>query len=123
MHKLIGWVQILRDRIYPIDPKSDVSDPEATTVIVPPGRYPVYRNNDVTYWIMKGHINLRGFERLGDGMFALHVTDTPSDIEVTFSSKWMGPEEFAEFRKEAVCGDGPQGRMMFMWVDNEREFW
>jgi hypothetical protein len=109
----IGTVEILRVRIYPVDPEQDVADILATSAVVDPGEYPVYREGDTTYWMMTGKVNKRGFERLGDGMFAINGHDEASDTEVTFPSKRLGPDEFADLLADAVCVDGPEQRLVF----------
>lgn len=109
----IGTVQILRTRIYNIDPEARADDVNATTVVVEPGEYPVYRRGDTTYWMLAGHLNKRGFERLGDGLFAINPGDESSDDEVVFPSKQLGPQEFADLLTDPVCLDGPEQRLVF----------
>lgn len=109
----VGSVQILRTRIYTIDPEAGLGDVTATTAVVEPGEYPVYRRGDTTYWMLTGYLNKRGFERLGDGMFAINNSDEASDDEVTFPSKQLGPQEFADLLVDPVCLDGPEQRLVF----------
>lgn len=109
----IGTVQILRLRIYTIDPDADVCDPNATTAVVEPGEYPVYRAGDTTWWMMTGHVNKRGFERLGDGLFAINNFDEASEQEVRFPSKRFGPQEFADLLACPECVEGPAQRLVF----------
>jgi hypothetical protein len=113
MTQKVGSVRILRTRIYCIDPEQDVSDIAATTAVVEPGEYPVYRDGDTTFWMLSGHVNARGFERLGDGMFAIQPGDAATDTEVRFPSKRLGPEEFADLLADPVCVDGPDQRLVF----------
>lgn len=109
----IGTVRILRERIYTIDPEARWDDVNATTVVVEPGEYPVYRRGDTTYWMLTGHLNTRGFERLGDGLFAINGGHEASEDEVTFPSKRLGPHEFADLLADPVCLDGPEQRLVF----------
>jgi hypothetical protein len=109
----IGTVELLQLRILPLDAEMG-HDPRATTVYVDPGTFDVYRRFDVTYWMLKGFINKRGFEKLGDGLFAMHGSDGPSDVEVVFPSKGFGPEEFDDFLSEPICQEGaPAQRYRF----------
>lgn len=100
----IGTVEILRQRIYNLDAESH--DEMATTVIVEPGVYDLYSDGMATFWMMRGHINRRGVERLGDGLFAMRSGDTPSDIEVVFPSKRFGPNEWADLLAEPSFTEG-----------------
>ncbi len=53
----VGAVEILADRIYPLDPlRSDLGP--STEVVVPPGTYPWYRKGDSYCWLMRGRINV-----------------------------------------------------------------
>ena len=100
----IGTIDIIGpDRVYPIDPQS--SD-QATTVCVPPGQYPLYRDGLSTYWVMSGRVNTGRVHRLGDGVFSMSDVDRPEGPEVTFLSRVFGPDEWAEFIDEPVCTEG-----------------
>ena len=112
-HEQIGTVEITQLRIYPIDAYADMNSHETTTVVVDAGEYPVYRNMDAVYWMMTGRVNLRGSEKLGDGLYALHQGDARSPIEVRFPSAMYGPDEFAELLADPVCVDGPSQRLRF----------
>lgn len=109
----VGTVEILRVRIYPIDPEQDVSDINATTAVVEPGEYPVYRESGATWWMLDGYVNKRGFERLGDGLFAINPGDEPTEESVRFPSRRIGPDEFADLLADPVCVDGPEQRLVF----------
>ena len=91
----IGTVEITRERIYRLDPAGRDGDPLATTVVVRPGTYPVYRDGLSRYWQMTGTVNHLHY-RMGDGMFAMNSGDVPSEDEVTFYSMRLGPDEWAE---------------------------
>lgn len=113
----IGSVRVLATRVYTIDPEQDVTNALATTAIVEPGEYPVYRDGDTTYWMLTGHVNKRGFERLGDGLFAINAGDEASEEEVRFPSKRFGPDEFADLLADPVCVEGPAQRLVFTLED------
>lgn len=92
----VGTVEITRDRIYTLDPWLPEHVREtASTVIVKPGTYPVYRDGLSTYWRMTGVLNHRHY-RMGDGIFAMNSADVPSDDDVVFYSMRYGPDEWAE---------------------------
>lgn len=91
----VGMVTLKVLRIYPLDPYTE--DPLRTTVIVQPGSYPLYRNElGGRLWLMDGHINKRGFFRLGDGVSEVYQSDVASEIPVTFPSRVFGPDEWLE---------------------------
>ncbi len=102
---LIGTVEVLKARIYPLDP--EMGDEQlATTVFVDVGVYPLYQHIDAYYWMMTGRINSRGFTKMGDGLFAMSDGDAPAGPEVTFPSPRFGPEQWANFTAEPVCVEG-----------------
>lgn len=88
----IGEIEILKARIYNLD--AECHCPTQSTVVVQPGRYPLFSDGLTTYWVMSGKLNMRGPWRMGDGMFAMHDGDVLSDIEVTFPSKRFGSDEW-----------------------------
>ena len=92
----IGEVEITRDRVYRLDPQTGEGDTLASTVLVPPGTYPVFRDGLSHYWQMTGVLNHNSY-RIGDGMFGLNPSgDVPSEDEVVFYSRRYGPDEWAE---------------------------
>jgi hypothetical protein len=101
----VGTVEILKARVYPLDPEMN-DQPLATTVVVDVGTYPLYRHIDAYYWMMTGRINSRGFTKMGDGLFAINDGDAPAGPEVTFPSPRFGPEQWADFIAEPVCTEG-----------------
>lgn len=105
MTKLIGTVEILKVRIYPLDAESD--DPHGSEVVVEPGRYELYRDGWAIFWVMRGMLDRRGIRRMGDGMFVMQASDSPSDVEVVFPSRRFGPDEWAKLltSPEFVPGD------------------
>lgn len=111
----IGEIEILARRVYRLD--AEATDPHATTVVVEPGRYPIYRDGFSTFWSMQGNLNRSGFWRMGDGMFGVHAGDEPSDIEVTFPSKRFGEDEWAELLAgpEFAEGQSTQRLRVHLW--------
>lgn len=107
----VGTVEVLRLRIYPIDPFSKLRT-VCTEVVVEPGTFPVYRKYDAFRWIMRGRINERN-EKIGDGLFNMHSGDVPTGLEVQFPSPAYGPEQFAEFLADSLCQPGPDQRLRF----------
>lgn len=107
----VGTVEILRSRVYPIDP-NNIDGVLRSEVFVEPGKYPVYRKFDAYVWMMTGQLNERQ-EKLGDGLFAMHGGDNPAGLQVTFPSKTFGREQFAELLAEECCQDGPEQRLRF----------
>lgn len=107
----VGTVEVLKSRIYPIDPVGDPS-PLRTTVAVEPGTYPVYRKFDAFLWLMRGRVNERN-AKLGDGLFMMSSGDKPTGVEVQFPSQVFGPDQFAEFMADPICQPGIQQRLRF----------
>lgn len=107
----VGTVDVLATRIYPLDAAMR-HDPDATTVYVPAGTYPVFQEHDTYYWVMTGRINGRGFRKLGDGMFSINQGDSPAGPEVKFPSATFGAEQFREFLAEPVCREGDPGQRL-----------
>lgn len=100
---LIGTVTLLRPRLYPIDPS--YNSPNATTVAVPEGPYPLRRGRaGERLWIMQGNLLL---SRLGDGLFMVgEPADLVTELMVLFPSKVYGPDEWADFVEEDICREG-----------------
>lgn len=107
--KKVGTVELLTERIYPLDAVA-VECRDRTTVVVEPGVYPVYRDIDAFYWMMTGRINGRGFKKIGDGMFEMRASDSAAGPEVTLPSARFGVDQFRKFLAEPTCteGDGQQ---------------
>ena len=106
----VGIVEVLKARVYPIDPLSE--HPLRTEVWVDPGVFPVYRKADAIRWMLSGRISERN-EKIGDGLYALHSSDNPVGQEVTFPSRVYGIDEFAKFMEERLCRPGPERRLVF----------
>lgn len=106
----VGTVEVLRLRIYPLDPAND--SVLRTTVAVEPGVYPVWRKGDVYRWMFTGRINDRN-EKISDGLFVMHGGDNPLGPEVTFPSLTYGPDELAKLLAESICQPGPAQRLRF----------
>lgn len=107
----VGTVEILRGRVYPIDPHGG-DHALSTFVFVEPGVYPVYRKFDAYLWLMRGRINER-HAKIGDGLFEMSNGDKPTGVEVQFPSQTFGAEQFAEFRADPICQPGPEQRLVF----------
>jgi hypothetical protein len=107
----IGKIELLRPRIYNLDAENDTS--LATTVCVEAGEYDLYRDGfQAVFWLMRGKLNKRGFWREGDGMFAMHDADAPSDIEVVFPSRRFGPEEWADLLSSPEFTEGHEAQRL-----------
>jgi len=114
----IGTVEVLRTRIYALDPET-AEHPLATQVVVQPGTYPLYRQFEAVWWMMTGKINGGGISKIGDGMFSMIRGDFGSGPDVTFPSRRYGPEQWAEFIAEPICTDGDPGqRLRIRAVEN-----
>ena len=111
----VGTVELLRLRMYPIDPNA--TGALSTEVGVMPGTYPVFRKCDAYRWIMRGRINERN-EKIGDGLFALHGHDRPVGHEVEFPSPTFGVEQFTDLLAHAVCQYGPDQRLRFKLTES-----
>lgn len=108
----VGTVEVLRLRLYPIDPTSE--HPLRTEVAVEPGVYPVYRKYDAYRWVLRGRINER-MAKIGDGLFVMNDGDVPTGLEVQFPSRAYGPEQFMEFLSDRICQPGPAQRLRFVF--------
>lgn len=108
----VGVVEVLLTRIYKLDPEND--SPNATTVVVEPGNYPLFSDGMSFFWLMRGRVNAgRCFRRMGDGMFAVEPTDRPVGPEVQFPSKTFGRDEWDDFTaNDPTCAEHhPQQRL------------
>jgi hypothetical protein len=113
----IGTVEVLNTRVYPLDPNNH--DNLATTVVVNPGTYPLYRHHDAMYWMMTGQINRNGFDKIGDGLFLMGAGDVGEGPEVRFPSPRFGPEQWAKFLTEPFCTEGhPDQRLRIRHTAN-----
>src|SRR5258706_50412 len=100
----IGNIDVLTTRVYNLHPECHC--PNATSVVVTPGTYPLYSDGLTTFFLLTGRINLRGLRRMGDGMFGMHANDQPSDTEVTFPSRCYGQSEWADLIESTLFADG-----------------
>lgn len=114
----VGTVEVLRSRVYPIDPHGG-NHVLSTSVWVEPGIYPLYRKYDVHCWVMTGVLNER-IEKVSTGLFGLHAGDNPVGLEVRFPSRAYGSEQLAELLAEPLCQPGPDQRLRFSF-DEEVE--
>lgn len=104
-HEQIGTVEILRTRVYRLDPQTE-DHPLATEVVVAPGVYPLYRQYDAFWWMMTGYINGRGSTKIGDDLFMMGGGDRVYGPAVTFPSRRYGLEQWSDFLAEDVCTEG-----------------
>jgi len=109
--KQVGTVEILRSRLYAIDPynNSDL----ATDAIVEPGEYALLSDGYSHLWVMTGVLNGQWL-RLGDGLFvaAKEANAIPTNIPVTFPSRLYGPDEWKELREHYTAQEGhPEQRL------------
>lgn len=112
--KHVGDIEIKRQRIYPLDPRSVDLLGLQTTVIVEPGTYPIYEGEiGSLFWMMTGQINKRGFFPHGDGLSTIYTVDAPSGIQVTFPSRIFGPTEFKTFIEEPIFDE----RFEIHWLE------
>lgn len=115
----VGTVEIMRSRVYPIDPHGG-DHALSTFVWVEPGVYPLYRRYDAYRWIMTGRINERP-EKIGDGLFAMHNGDNPVGLEVQFPSSAYGPEQLADLMADPLSQPGPDQRLRFSMTPSEEK--
>jgi len=117
----IGTVEILTRRIYHLD-SAMAHEPNATTVVVEPGRYKLYRNGISIYWLMAGRINTGRVRRLGDGMLSMMPNDEAGGPLVRFPSRTFGPDEWDKFRlTDPTAQDGhPDQRLKISMLVNAR---
>lgn len=107
--KQIGTVEVLRTRTYAID--ADTPEPRVE-VVVEPGVFPLYEDGLARYWMMTGRVNASNFKRHGDGIFIAGGGDRPTGPEVTFPSRWFGPDEFAALVAHPTATEGnPEQRL------------
>lgn len=109
--KHVGTVEILRSRLYKLDPYADLM--LATEAIVEPGSYPLLSDGYSYLWMMTGVLNGQ-FLRRGDGLFiaAKEANAIPTNIDVTFPSKLFGPDDWKELLADPSCQEGdPEQRL------------
>jgi hypothetical protein len=114
--EIVGAVELLRQRVYPLDPNTG-DHALSTEVVVEPGTFPVYRDADAYFWLMTGCLNGRS-RKIGDGLFVMGGQDEGHGPSVTFPSPRFGPEQMREFMAEPTCTEGdPDQRLRFIDVD------
>lgn len=114
-YQQIGTLEPLRERIYPLDPLSDLDHPHTEVVVVPGQQFPVYTDGFSVFWMMNGVINIGRIQRMGDGMFRMQTCDVMSTVEVLFPSKTYGPDEWIDLLAHRTYTDGdPEQRMRFV---------
>jgi hypothetical protein len=118
MSEQVGTVEILVTRVYVLDAET-AEHPLATSVVVGPGTYPLYRDFDAYYWVMTGRINARGSTKIGDGLFMLGQGDAATGPEVMFPSTRFGLEQWTSFTAEPVCTEGAPAQRLRIRVTAE----
>jgi hypothetical protein len=117
--KHVGTVEILRTRLYNIDPYN--KDIAATQAIVEPGAFPLMFDGYSHVWVMKGVLNGQLLRR-GDGLFlgTKNVNAMLTNIPVEFPSKLFGPDDWKELLAEPTCKEGhPEQRLRITIHDKE----
>jgi hypothetical protein len=100
----VGTVEILVLRVYPIDPRNFNKD--RTEVVVQPGVFDLYRQAEMFFWVMRGEINLRGFQPLGHDIFTVNSDDEGSGVMVEFPSAYFSD---VDFRDCLACHEFTEG--------------
>jgi hypothetical protein len=118
--KHVGSVDILRSRIYNLDPY--VKDSLATEAIVEAGTYPLMSDGYSHLWVMTGVLNGQ-FLRRGDGLFiaAKEANAIPTNISVTFPSKLFGPDDWKELLEDPTCKEGDPEQRLRITILNDKE--
>ena len=109
--KHVGTVEILRSRIYNIDPYN--REITATEAVVEEGHYPLMSDGYSHVWLMTGKLNGQLLRR-GDGLMVGQpgANAMPLNIIVTFPSKLFGPDDWKELREDPSCREGhPEQRL------------
>ncbi len=119
--KQIGTVEILRDRIYSLDPYN--REITATEVVVPPGVYPLLSDGYSHLWMMTGKLNGQLLRR-GDGLMlgVKHANAMPLDgIVVTFPSKLFGPDDWKDLLDYPENREGHSDQRLRITINNTEE--
>lgn len=112
--KQIGTVEILIDRVYPLDPQSH--DIVSTDVVVEAGTYPLYSDGYTHVWIMDGVLN-GNFMRRGDGLFIGGGSDIKTGIPVRFPGPFFGPNEWSGLLDSGITREGDPEQRLRITVD------
>lgn len=106
----IGTVEILRSRVYNLDPYW--TDEIATQVVVDAGTYPLMYDGYSHVWLLTGLLN-GNFLRRGDGLMLGYGGDKPLvGLEVTFPTKLFGPDQWKELLAHETAIEGhPEQRL------------
>jgi len=119
--KHVGTVEILRSRIYNLDPYADPNDLTATTVIVEPGSYPLMYDGWSYLWVLTGVLNGQWLRR-GDGLFVAtpEANAIPTNIPVTFPSKLFGADEWKELVDHESAQEGHPEQRLRITINKEQ---
>lgn len=98
----IGSVEILVDRIYPINSADrSIGRP---TVVVFAGTYPLHFEDGYYFWRMTGVRNKGGVQVISKGLFTISAGDVVSDETIEVDSHKFTPTEFVDFMaNDPVC--------------------
>lgn len=116
--KHVGTVEILRQRIYNLDPYAQTV--LATEAIVEPGFYPLMSDGLSYVWLMNGVLNGH-FLRRGDGLFfAGEGNAMPTNIPISFQSKLFGEDDWAELLSHETTIEGhPDQRLRITILEDQ----
>jgi hypothetical protein len=113
--KHVGTVEVLRERVYPLDPQSN--DITGTTVVVEAGHHPLYSDGYTYVWLMEGDLN-GNFMRRGDGLFT-GGHDEKTGLRVRFPSPFFGPDEWRGMVSHPTAQEGhPEQRLRITILEN-----
>lgn len=108
--KQIGTFEVMRPRVYALDPEVPASTVGGSEVLVQPGVYPLFCDGLSYLWVMEGTLNLGGVRRRGDGLIFATRGDVDSGIGVKFPSRIMGEDEFRVLCEHPDGTAGPEQR-------------
>lgn len=115
----VGTVELLAERVYPLDPRASVDDATVSTVAVPPGRYPLYRRGEARYWMMTGRLNIGPINQIGRDMFTLGRPDTGVGPVVRFPSKLFWDGELEQMQADnPIYQDGSDSQRVRFLLDD-----
>jgi hypothetical protein len=118
--KHVGTVEILRNRIYNLDPYN--RDITATEVVVAPGVYPLLFDGYSHVWVMTGKLNGQLLRR-GDGLMVGQpgANAMRLNIDVTFPSKLFGPDDWEELLAYPENREGHPEQRLRITIPNLEE--
>lgn len=119
----IGTIEITRLRVYPITPgDNSVCRPE---IVVQPGRYPLYREDDEIYWVMTGERNTNPLvipASVNNLFFVTSGPDAGDGDFITAESDRFSLAAFRDLLYDPVCRPGHQNHRLNITIDDEDMF-